>query len=109
MFARFAYEARSTRPDARPGLTEWLEFIHEVNAVAPDLFGRPEMRADFPRAGYDSEVYPDAWVVHARNRDEGVRIVAQTDRARDAFTVAARRLGLTLAGDGSDATAEPAP
>lgn len=115
-FARFAYGVMSTRDGVRPGVPEWLDFIHEVNAVDPGLFGAPEMRNDYPRDGYNTEVYgddagDDAWVVHAQNQSEGIRIVAKSDRALAAFREAARRQNIHLSDDAQavPGTAPPAP
>jgi hypothetical protein len=74
---------------------EWLAFIWAVNDVRPDTFGLPENRADTPHAGYETEKYSQARVIHGPG-DEGIRIVADTPEVAEVFCAVAASMGIHL-------------
>ncbi len=93
MMARFAPKEQHAGT-SRPG-PAFLVFVWEVNDIRPDTFGRPDIQPDTPHPGYETERYPTARVIHGPG-DEGIRVVADTPEAAEAFTEAATRLGITL-------------
>ena len=90
-FVRFAPGER--RADSPHPL--WLRFVWAVNEARPGTFGAPEHEPDRPRAGYVTERYPTARVIHGPGED-GVRVVADDEDTLAAFRVAAGQLGLHL-------------
>lgn len=84
-FPKGEYTADGGRP-------EWINFIREVNGIRHGTFGPVELQEHTPRRGYSTEEYHGARVIHGPHRDEGVRVIADTDEVRAAFYVAGARL-----------------
>lgn len=98
VMARFAVGVAIDHDGVRK--SEWLAFVHEVNTARPDTFGKPDIRENYPRAPYESEVYPTAVIIHPPHacRSEGIRITTDDPDTMEAFRTAAQTLGITLAG-----------
>jgi hypothetical protein len=72
----------------------YIVFIRAVNKHKPGTFGTPELLNDKPFPGHHTERYPTARVVFAP--DSGIRIVADTVQAAEAFRLAARDMGVHI-------------
>jgi hypothetical protein len=68
------------------GHGEWISLIRQVNRIAPDTFGKPEVGPWW--AGGSVEEYPDARVIH--RGDDSISVVSKTERGDQLIREAAR-------------------